>query len=107
CRTHLAPGGALALHIGSPTAQPQHFRGAVAALRTVFAVVRPFTLYIPLYGSLWGMACASDSLDPLALSAAEVDHILQRRGIGALQYYNGDTHRAVLAQPNFIRNLLV
>lgn len=106
CRACLAPGGALSLHVGPPVAQPQRFREIIHILRSVFPLVRPCLLYIPLYGSLWGMACASDSLDPLALDAVAVDRILAQRGITDLQYYNGDTHRAVLAQPNFIRKLL-
>ena len=106
CRARLAPGGALSLHVGSPVAQPQRFRGIIQTLRSVFPLVRPYLLYIPLYGSLWSMASASDSLDPLALDAATVDRVLAQRGIAGLQYYNGDTHRAVLALPNFVRKLL-
>jgi spermidine synthase len=106
CRARLAPGGALSLHVGSPVAQPQRFRETVHTLRSVFPLLRPYLLCIPLYGTLWGMACVSDSLDPLALDAATVDRILAQRGIAGLQYYNGDTHRAVLAQPNFVRKLL-
>jgi spermidine synthase len=52
------------------------------------------------------MACASQRTDPLALSAAEVDSRLARRGIAALQYFNGDMHRAGFALPNFVRELL-
>lgn len=106
CRARLAPGGALALHIGSPLAQPERFRASVRDLRSVFAIVRPYTLFIPLYGTLWGMACASDSLDPALLTAQEVESRLGERGIADLRYYNGDTHRAVLAQPNYLRALL-
>jgi spermidine synthase len=29
-----------------------------------------------------------------------------RRGVGDLQYYNGDMHRAALALPNFVRALV-
>ena len=106
CRARLAPGGALTLHVGSPLDEPQRFREIVRTLRRIFPLVRPYLLYIPLYGSLWGMACGSDRLDPLALDAERVDAILAQRGIVNLQYYNGDTHRAVLAQPNFVRQLL-
>jgi len=106
CRERLTPGGALALHVGSPLAQAQRFRDSVRDLRSVFAVVRPYTLFIPLYGTLWGMACASDSLDPATLTPAEVERRLCERGIADLRYYNGDTHQAVLAQPNYLRKLL-
>ncbi len=106
CRARLAPGGALTLHVGAPVAQALRFRDTIRALRTVFGIVRPYTLHIPLYGALWGMACAADSLDPLQLQTAEVDRRLRERGIADLRYYNGDTHQAVLAQPNFLRKLL-
>lgn len=106
CRARLAPGGALALHIGSPLAQAQRFRDTVRDLHSVFTVVRPYTLFIPLYGTLWGMACASDCLDPATLNPAEVERRLHERGIADLRYFNGETHQAVLAQPNFLRQLL-
>jgi spermidine synthase len=106
CRQRLAPGGAMTLHLGPLWEEPQRCRDIVNALNGAFPLVRPYQLFIPLYGTLWGMACASDHLDPLALSAAEVDNRLARRGISGLRYYHGDTHRAVLALPNFARELL-
>jgi spermidine synthase len=105
-RQLLRPGGAVTLHIGSPVFMPQRVQQLVASLRAVFAVVRPFGLYVPLYGTYWGMACASDTLDPAALQPAEVEQRLGSRGIGALQYYNGEVHRALFALPNFYRDLV-
>ena len=78
----------------------------VAALRGVFARVTPYLTSSPLYGGLWMMACCSDTLDPHALSAGEIDARIASRGIGDLQYYNGDMHRAALALPNFVRALV-
>jgi spermidine synthase len=52
------------------------------------------------------MAMASDSTDPALLTAAEVDMRIAARGITDLQLYNGATHQALLAQPNFVRELL-
>jgi spermidine synthase len=106
CKHALAAGGAVALHIGSPVARPDRVQTHVAALRQVFSLVRPYALYIPLYGSLWGLACASDVLDPLALTSEQVERIIRERRLTHLQYYNGDTHRAVFALPNFMRELL-
>jgi len=102
----LAPGGALMLHIGSPVFNPERVRTLVSHLSGVFACVRPFGLYVPLYGAYWGMACASDSLDPLALDPAAVEQRLSDRGIADLDYYNGDVHRALFALPNFYRKLV-
>jgi spermidine synthase len=102
----LAEGGALTLHMGSPFAHPARLRATMAKLREVFAIVAPYFAYVPLYGSVWGFASASDSLDPRRIEPAEIDRRIAARGIGDLQYYNGETHRAAFALPNYIRPLV-
>ena len=106
CKALLAEGGALTLHIGTPVFQPERVRELVDRLRRVFAKLRPYFLYIPLYGSLWAMACASDTLDPAALDAEEVDRRLVTRSIRELQHFNGAVHCAQFALPNHLRALL-
>ena len=106
CRSKLTPGGVLSLHIQSPIHRPETLARIVASLRSVFGVVRPYLQYVPLYGTLWAMAVASDSTDPLALDAATVDARIAELGLRDLQLYNGATHQALLAQPNFLRELL-
>jgi spermidine synthase len=81
-------------------------RETLASLRQVFAVVAPYFVHIPLYGSIWGFACASDSLDARALQPAEADRRIAARGVGNLRYYNGDVHRAMFALPNYVRELV-
>ncbi|HZZ94572.1 MAG TPA: polyamine aminopropyltransferase [Usitatibacter sp.] len=100
------PEGALTLHMGSPFSHPDRVRQTLASLRQVFARVTPYFVHIPLYGSIWGFACASDVLEPGALTAEAVERVIAERGLGDLQYYNGQTHRAVFAQPNYVRKLL-
>ena len=102
----MAEGAALVLHLGSPFSHPERVRQTLANLRAVFRVVAPYFVHIPLYGSIWGFACASDALDPRALDPAEADRRLAARGVGDLQYYNGETHRAVFALPNYVRALV-
>jgi len=51
------------------------------------------------------MAVCSDSLDPLAVSAAEVEKRIAERGVKHLQYYNGAVHHGLFALPNFVRDL--
>lgn len=106
CKALLSEGGALTLHIGTPVFQPERVRELVGRLRECFAQVRPYFIYIPLYGSLWGMACAADRLDPTALSVEEVNRRIAARQIGHLQHYNGAIHCAQFALPNHLRNLL-
>jgi spermidine synthase len=106
CAARLNPGGAMTLHIASPIAHPDRICTTLAGLREAFPLVTPYLTSIPLYGGLWMMACASATLDPRSLSAEEVDHRIAERGLTRLQYYNGDTHRAALALPNFVRALV-
>ena len=102
----MAEGGALTLHIGSPFSHPERVRQTIDNLREVYARVTPYFVHIPLYGSVWGFACASDSLDPRAADPARIDAVLASRGVGDLQYYNGEVHRALFALPNYIKKLL-
>ncbi|MHB1372434.1 MAG: polyamine aminopropyltransferase [Thauera sp.] len=106
CKGLLNAGGALSLHIGTPVYQAERVQALVRRLRSVFLHVRPYFLYIPLYGSLWGLACASDALDPLALSAIEVEARVEARGITDLQHLNGAVYCAQFALPNHLRTLL-
>jgi len=105
-RATLAPGGALALHLGSPVAQPQRVAELAQRLNGLFRIVRVYTMYIPLYGSLWSMAVCSDKLDPKAFTADEIDRRIEARKLQELRYYNGETHEGVFALPNFVRDLV-
>jgi spermidine synthase len=106
CAARLNPMGALTLHIASPIAHPDRIRETLANLRGAFDVVTPYLTSVPLYGGMWMMACASATLDPTSLSADEIERRIAERGIGDLQYYNGAMHRAALALPNFVRELV-
>jgi spermidine synthase len=106
CAARLAPGGAMTLHVASPVAHPDRIRDGMAALRAAFPLVTPYLASIPLYGGMWMMACASHTLDPRTIAAREVDRRIARRGLADLRLYNGDVHRAALALPNFVRDLV-
>jgi len=106
CARLIGEHGLLSLHVGSPQFHRQRFSHLFAELRAVFRVVRPILIPITLYGGFWGMACASQLRDPKRLDADAVEQRLQQRGISGLHYYNGDTHQAALAVPNFVRQLL-
>jgi len=103
CKALLADGGALSLHLGSANFQRAQVRSIVHRLRAAFALVRPYFLYVPLYGSLWGFAVASDTLDPALLTPEAIDSRIAARGIGRLQHYNGAVHCAQFALPNTLR----
>ncbi len=105
-RRLLHAGGALILHIGSPVFNPERVRFLIGELSKAYRLVRPMGLYVPLYGAYWGLAVASDQLDPPSLTESEVERRLIERGIGELEFYNGATHRALFSLPNYYRRLL-
>jgi spermidine synthase len=106
CAVRLKPVGAMTLHIASPIAHPDRIVACLANLRVAFPLVTPYLTSVPLYGGMWMMACVSQTLDPKSLSAREVDRRISQRGLSQLKYYNGDMHRAALALPNFVRDLV-
>ncbi len=106
CAARLNPTGAMTLHIASPVAHPERVRAAIANLRAVFSVVIPYLVSIPLYGGLWMMACVAPTLNPAYLTPLEANRRIATRGIRDLQYYNGEVHRACMALPNFVRDLV-
>ena len=68
--------------------------------------MRCYGLYIPLYGAYWGLAVASDRLDPVQLTEKQVAERLQQRKVQDLQYYNAQTHGGLFALPGYYRDLL-
>lgn len=106
CRAALTDNGSMVMHIGSPIAHPQRVRESLDYLSRIFARVAPYFVHIPLYGSTWGFAIASASLDVAAVSAAEVEARLAARGVGDRQYYNGAVHQALFTQPEYLKALL-
>ena len=106
CQRALHEGGALVLHIGSPFSHADRVASSVAALRSRFRHVVPYFAHVPIYGAPWGFAVASDTLSPHSLDIAGVDARLAERRIGHRQFYNGATHQAMLALPEYIRESL-
>ena len=106
CASRLTPNGAMTMHVGSPVAHPDRVRETIDDLREAFGVVTPYLTSVPLYGGMWMMACCSRSLDPSSLSADAIDARIAERRLADLQFKNGDSYRAALALPNFVRTLL-
>lgn len=100
----LRPRGALVLHLGAPSFEPEQIRRLAADLRATFAAVDFYGLYIPLYGAYWALAVASDDGRPSQLGRDEVARRLAERRIGDLRYYNADVHPALFALPTYYRD---
>lgn len=86
----------VSLHLGSPFHHAERVAALLAGLRAAFPVVRPLAAYVPLYGSLWLMAIASDALDPAAADAATLQARAAERHLEGLRYYDAQLHAALL-----------
>ncbi len=106
CKKVLSPGGAIVLHLGAPFYEPEQITEMSDCLKKVFKYVSCYGLHIPLYGSYWALAVASDTLEPSRVSSQEVLDRLKQRNINDLQYYNNEVHGALFALPNYYKNLV-
>jgi spermidine synthase len=106
CRQRLHAGGIVGLHVQSPIARPRSFSRIVQTLRSIFAEVRPYLVFVPTYGTWFAMATASMDVDPLADTADALTRRMQERELTTLRFYNPATHFAGFALPNFVLELL-
>lgn len=106
CRLALAPGGALAMPIGSPVSHPERVGEIAQRLNGLFRLVRAYTVFVPSAGTQCALAVCSDKLDPKSYTADEIDRRIGERRLRGLRFYNGETHEGVFALPNFVRELV-
>lgn len=106
CQRCLKPGGLLTLHLGSPVYQTDTVRKNAANLQKVFRHVAPLSLFIPLYGSQWCLAVASDTVDPRVMPLETIAQRLAERKIGDLRFYHPAMHAALFTLPLFVQDLV-
>lgn len=102
-KTILAPRAMLSMHLGSAQFHLERAGALVRTLRTSFAKVDVMSAFVPLYGSLWLMALASDTLDAASLFKHDIEERLAARGIDSLRYYDAALHPALFALPRSVR----
>ncbi|WP_052765430.1 hypothetical protein [Pandoraea apista] len=93
-RAILSPRGGIALQLGAPWFEAAQVRCMLDALRSVFALVQPLTTYVPLYGTQWALAFASDSLDVRTSVPASLPDSLRH-----LRHYSPSRHAALFDIP--------
>ncbi len=102
----LGEGGVHVQHIETTITRTALFNQLVANLRAAYGQVHPLFQYVPLYGTQWAFCNASQTINPRAFSPEELDARVIERGLSDLRFYNGETHLAAYAQPNYVRELL-
>ena len=101
----LAQDGVLVLHTGSPVYAPDQVGQLLATLNSVFPIVRPIGLFVPLYGSYWSLALCSRDRDPAACAPERLQAALDARSIEDLNFYNPALHSALFALPTFFARI--
>ncbi|CAB3743504.1 Polyamine aminopropyltransferase [Paraburkholderia sediminicola] len=102
----MSPTAALSLHLGSPYFHAERVAGLLNDLRDTFAIVRTMSTFIPLYGSLWMMASASDTLDPATITVETLAERVAARQIDALKHYDPALYAGLLSASRSVRDKL-
>ncbi|CAE6775908.1 spermidine synthase [Paraburkholderia haematera] len=102
----MSPTAVLSLHLGSPYFHAERVAGLLDDLRDTFAIVRTMHTFIPLYGSLWMMATASDTLDPATLAVEALAERLAARRIDSLKHYDPALHAGLFSASRSVRDKL-
>jgi spermidine synthase len=102
----MSPTAAVSVHLGSPYFHTERVARLLDDLRATFVVVRTMSTFVPLYGSLWMMATASDTLDPAALTVDTLTERLAARGIDTLMHYNAVMHAGLFSASSSVRDKL-
>lgn len=102
----MSPNAVLSLHLGSPYFHAERVAGLLGDLRDTFAMVRTMHTFVPLYGSLWMMATASDTLDPAALTAETLTQRLAARQIDSLRHYDPAFNTGLFSASRSVRDKL-
>ena len=105
-RDRLTENGLISVQAGSASLTELLNLSAVNnTLKSVFPVVCAYQTDIPCFGGPWGYCLASLKLNPLLLSAAEVDKRISARQLD-LKFYDGLTHQALFSLPKYLRDEL-
>jgi len=104
-RSQLSPNGLLTLHIGSAFYHPERFRRTLRELRSVFTEVAAYKAFMPVYGTEWGMACASMQSNPSQLGAADIQARLNVLRVDGLRFYTPRVHASLFAWPAYAERL--
>ncbi|CAG4885921.1 Polyamine aminopropyltransferase [Paraburkholderia saeva] len=103
----MTPDAVLSLHLGSPYFHASRIAALLRDLRAAFRIVRTMGTFVPLYGSQWLMATASDVVDPAATAAIKVCGTrLADRQIEGLRFYDTDVHAGLFAAAHAARDKL-
>ncbi len=106
-RDRLTANGIICVQAGSAAwTELLNFTAVNNTLKSVFPIVCPYQVDVPSFGGPWGFCLASLNLNPVLLSATEIDNRLSARQLKGLRFYDGLTHQGIFSLPKHLRNEL-
>ncbi len=103
----LTANGLISVQAGSASLlELLNFSSVYNTLRSVFPIVCPYQVDIPSFGGPWGFCLASLSLNPVLLSATEIDGRISARLPDGLKFYDGVSHQGMFSLPKYLRSEL-
>jgi spermidine synthase len=106
-RDRLTGNGIISVQAGSAAlTELLNFSAVNNTLKSVFSIVCPYQADVPCFGGPWGFSLASLKLNPVQLSAAEVDSRISGRSLTHLKFYDGLTHQGIFSLPKYLREEL-
>jgi spermidine synthase len=106
-RERLTADGIISVQAGSASlTELLNFTSVNKTLKSVFHIVCPYQVDVPCFGGPWGFCLASQNLNPLQLSPAEVDRRISARSLARLKFYDGLTHQGIFSLPKYLREEL-
>jgi spermidine synthase len=106
-RNRLTGNGIICVQAGSAAwTELLNFTAVYNTLKSVFPIVCPYQVDVPCFGGPWGFCLASLNLNPVQLSATEVDSRISARSLERLKFYDGLTHQGMFSLPKHLRSEL-
>lgn len=100
----LNPGGVLVVQaLETSNMDPEEHAMLVRTVGEAFPVVRSYMTFVSSFMYLWGFLTASQTVDPSALTPAEVDARVADRLTSELKSYDGITHQGYFSIPKDLR----
>jgi len=106
-RDRLTANGIISVQAGSAAwTELLNFTAVNNTLKSIFPIVCPYQVDVPSFGGPWGFCLASLNLNPVLLSATEIDSRISTRSLNGLKFYDGLTHQGMFSLPKHLRGEL-
>ena len=106
-RDRLTANGIISVQAGSAAwTELLNFTAVNNTLKSTFPIVCPYQVDVPSFGGPWGFCLASLNLNPVLLSATEIDERISARSLNGLKFYDGLTHQGMFSLPKHLRGEL-